>query len=92
MYSLGKSLVVNCQSDLLERIDTRFVIPLAPERDAPMAARRLNPVFDIAGERHVLVTQQAATVHRRELGEPLASLVHRSIDITDAIDVLLSGV
>jgi hypothetical protein len=38
------------------------------------------------------VTQQAAAVARTELGEVVASLADRSFEITDAVDVLISGV
>jgi len=85
-------LVVDCQSDLLNHIDSRFVVPLAPHEFAAIAARRLNPSFEIEGRTYILVTQQAASVPRGELGPPVASLADRSFEITDAIDVLISGV
>ena len=92
VHRLGDILVVDCQSDLLSHIDSRFVVPLAPERFGAIAARRLNPSFAIEGTTYVFVTQQAASVPRNALGEALASLADRSFEITDAIDVLLSGV
>ena len=92
VHRLDDALVVDCQSDLLSHIETRFVVPLAPERFGAMAARRLNPAFEIDGETYIFVTQQAASVPRSVLGEPIASLAHRSFEITDAIDVLLSGI
>jgi|SRR5690348_5438735 toxin CcdB len=92
VHRLGEGLVVDCQSDLLDHIDSRFVIPLALNQFAAIAARRLNPSFRIGSETYIMVTQQAASVRRGELGPAVASLADRSFEITDAIDVLLSGV
>ena len=92
VHRLGDGLVVDCQSDLLNHIDSRFVVPLAPHEFAAIAARRLNPSLEIEGQTCIMVTQQAASVPRGELGPAVASLADRSFEITDAIDVLLSGV
>jgi len=92
VHRLATGLVVDCQSDLLDVIDTRFVIPLAPELFSAIAARRLNPVFTVDGQRFVLVTQQAAAVPRSALGPPIASLADQAFAITGAIDLLIGGV
>lgn len=92
VHRLGATLVVDCQSDLLDVIATRLVIPLAPERFSTIVARRLNPSFTVEGERVILVTQQAAAVPRTALGPPLASLADQAFAITGAIDLLSGGV
>jgi len=92
VYRLGSGVVVDCQSDLLSHLNTRFVVPLIPRNRAPKPASRFNPVFSIHGEDHVMDTQFASTVERRELGAIVASLADRSFEITDALDVLISGV
>ena len=92
VHRLAEGLVIDCQSGLLNQIDSRFVVPLAPQEFAAIAARRLNPSFVIDGQTYVMVTQQAASIPRSELGPAVASLTGRSFEITDAIDVLLSGV
>lgn len=91
-YFGSGALVVDCQADLLAQLDSRFVAPLVPETNAPRVAARLNPIFDIDGKRYVLLTQAAAAVRARELGEVVASLADRSFDVTGALDVLISGV
>ncbi|MBT2133508.1 CcdB family protein [Croceibacterium sp. LX-88] len=88
----GKTLVLDCQSDLLDPIDSRFVVPLIPLKDAPQPARKLNPVFSIGGEDYVMLTQAASAVHRRELGETVGSLAEHHIEIVGALNVLISGV
>ena len=92
VHRLANGLVVDCQSDLLGHIDSRFVVPLASREYAAIAARRLNPRFTIAGEDYIMVTQQAASVPRSALGPAIASLADHRFEIIDAIDVLLSGV
>ena len=86
------ALVVDCQADLLAQLDSRFVAPLVAETDAPRVAARLNPIFEINGTRYVLLTQAAASVRNRELGEVVASLADRSFEVTGALDVLINGV
>jgi len=87
-----RRLVLDCQTDLLDHIDSRFVVPLIPRENAPPPARRLNPVFEIEGAEHVMLTQSAAAIPRRELGEKVASLADRDHEIINALDFLLTGV
>ena len=86
------NLVLDCQTDLLSHIDSRFVVPLVPRGEAPPPARPLNPVFEIAAGEYVMLTQSAAAVRRRDLGEQVASLADRHREITNALDFLLTGV
>jgi toxin CcdB len=92
VHRLGSGLVIDCQSDLLAHLNTRVVVPLIPRDQAPKPARRFNPVFSIDGAEHVLNTQFVSAVERRELGAVVASLADSSFVITDALDVLISGV
>jgi toxin CcdB len=87
----GPGFLLDCQADLLSGLNTRFVALLLPEAQAPKPAARLNPVFEIGGERVVMVTQFAAAVPVRELGEAVGSLVEREEDIVAALDMLISG-
>ena len=90
--SSGSPLVINCQADLLQHLNTRLVVPLMEMGQAPKAAHRLNPVFTIGGREHVMVTQFAAAVQLSELGDFVISLRDRSFDVVNALDVLISGV
>ena len=92
VHQLGNGLVIDCQSDLLKHIVTRFVVPLVPPRDAAVATHRLNPQFEIEDKDYILVTQAAATVERNQLGPVVTSLADHSYEITGAIDVLTGGV
>ncbi|MBU0501168.1 MAG: CcdB family protein [Gammaproteobacteria bacterium] len=85
----GYLLVV--QSGLLDHLNTRVVVPLLPVEQAPLPARILNPVFEIDGERLVMVTQFMAAVPVAILRKPVTTLEHRHTDIVAAIDLLMQG-
>lgn len=68
-----------------------MVAPLLPERSAPRPIGDLNPVVDIGGERHVLLTQALASVPRRELGPVLGQLAAERDAITRALNTLFVG-
>jgi toxin CcdB len=86
-------LVVNCQSDLLDHLPRRFVVPLLPEEDSGLrSVGRLTPVFEINGERLVLATVLAGSAPVKELGSPIASLADERDRIIAALDMLISGI
>ena len=65
---------------------------MLPAGAAPKPARGLNPLFEIGGRAHVMVTQFAAAVLVAELGEQVVSLADRDVEIGNALDLLTSGV
>ncbi|HEU4877285.1 MAG TPA: CcdB family protein [Sphingomicrobium sp.] len=91
VHRLGDTLVVDCQSDLLTQLDTRFVVPLIPRDRAPVPASRLNPLFAIGGEDHVMPPVRQRRSPPRPLA-PVTSLADRAFDLIDALDVLIGGV
>jgi len=84
--------VLDIQADLLDHLATRVVVPLLPEATLVRVLPSLNPVFEVLDMRLVMVTQAIATVPRRALGPPVASLDAQNDAIIRAIDTLLSGV
>ena len=86
----GGALLLDCQNDLLNHLETRLVIPLLPDRTA-RELPRLHPLFDIDGKSLILATQLAAAVDVKELGPRIASLAERRYEILNALDVLLTG-
>lgn len=83
--------LLDCQADLLTDLNTRLVVPLLPEASAPRPAGRLNPSFSVRGERVVMVTQFAAAIPVREMGEPVGSLLSEQDAIGNALDMLICG-
>lgn len=88
----GAGWLVDVQADLLRDLNTRVVVPLLPRANAPRPASRLNPVLGLNGVDHVLVTQFLSAVPASLLkGEPI-SLMAEAAAISNALDLLLTGV
>ena len=83
--------LLEVQSDLLESVNTRVVVPLALLSNRGQPARYLNPRFEIDGVQVVMVTEQIAGVPKRALGKKVVSLQVRRDQIMDALDFLFSG-
>ncbi len=88
----GSPLFLNCQSDLLDGLSTRLVVPLMAGDVGPSPALRLNPIFEVQGRLLTMYTQFASAVPVRELGPVVESLVREEYAIGRALDVLLGGV
>jgi len=80
------------QSDLLEPLATRVVVPLVRYSVMPRPARHLNPVFEVQGERVVMSTAELAGVPIQALGAKVAALPEHRDAIMRALDFLISGV
>ena len=83
--------VLDVQADLLSNLATRAVVPLLPEETAPKPISELNPMFEIGGKRHVMVTQAIASIPGRELKRAVGSLTEQHDIILRALDILLLG-
>jgi toxin CcdB len=88
----GLGYLLDCQADLLSHFDTRFVVPLIPVDQAPVPGGRLNPLFKIDGTLHSMVTQFAGSVPLQMLGRIEGSLEEEDFKISNALDMLLTGV
>ena len=82
--------LLDCQSDLLDEFETRLVVPLLPAERAKRATR-LHPLLEVEGAKYIMVTQLAAAVPKRFLGQPVASLADEHDTIMNALDMLLTG-
>lgn len=87
----SKSLLLDVQSDLLDHLNTRVVVPLMLESDAPIPANRLNPTFIINDVKYIMVTQFMATVPVSMLKNAVCDLTESSDEITNAVDFLTTG-
>lgn len=83
--------VLDVQADLLSHLATRTVVPLLREDRAPKPISELNPIFEIQGERHVMLTQAIASIPGRELRRVVASLAEERDRVVRALDILLTG-
>lgn len=92
LYPHEDGYIVDVQSDLLDHMATRIVVPLIPEESAPAAIASLNPCFEIGTGRYVLLTQSLAAVPKAMLGSSVGSLAAQEQAISRALDLLFYGV
>ncbi len=85
--------LLDVQSDLLDRLVTRVVVPLCkPELLKGKLAERLNPVFLVEGQKLAMLTPEMAGVSRKVLGGKIASLAEERRAIVAAIDMVITGI
>jgi len=84
---------VDVQSDLLNELNSRIVIPLSPHKTLNNTnAKKLCPVLEFENTFFVLLTHQMTSVPRAILKKKIASLEKDRYEILDAIDLLLTGI
>jgi len=85
--------LLDVQSDLLDGLDTRVVIPLRKLQTFPKVklSNRLTPVLTVQGEDLLLETPKMGAVPQRILKTPVASLTGEQAQITAALDFLFQG-
>lgn len=87
----GSGYVLDVQSNHLDELQTRVVVPLLPPAQVPRPVGELHPVFHIGGEPFVMATQLLGAIPRRELGRAVGTLEPHRDEITRALDLLLTG-
>ncbi|MDH4442786.1 MAG: CcdB family protein [Rhizobium sp.] len=85
------SLALDVQSNLLDALTTRVVVPLTPVGDVATLVPRLNPRLMVEGESFALLTQFITTVPASVVGPAIADLSARADEITAATDFLFQG-
>jgi len=84
--------VVDVQSDLINQLATRLVMPLTRvgvgEAKLPI---NLCPSVEIDGEPLTLLAHMAAPVAARLLRKPVGSLHYRASEVSAALDAVISG-
>lgn len=84
-------LLLAVQSDLLEGLRTRLVVPMFREAEFEGFLRNLHLRAVLTGESYVVATHLMAAIDRRQLGDRVGSLADRRFEIVAAIDFLLQG-
>lgn len=85
--------LLDVQSDLLDPLATRVVVPLCqPEVLKGRLAERLNPVFEVEGRKVVMLTPELAGVSRKILGDKIDNLSGERVAIIAALDLLIAGI
>jgi toxin CcdB len=85
--------LVDVQSDLLDDLRTRVVIPLAK---APALAKKpistLSPLVEVQGQKYVLLTPQLAGISRSDLGAEVTNITEQRNAVIAALDCLITGI
>ena len=83
-------LVVVIQSDFYDFIDTRVVIPVRPQ--SPRQLNEIvNPVFELGGRQYALLTERMGTIPKSALGRQRGNLKTHSLEVSRAVDRLMTG-
>lgn len=86
-------LLLDVQSDLLEPLSTRVVVPLSPVTTArTVTMKQLTPILTIDGKRYLMLTPQLAGISTRELGQSIGSVTAERATIIAALDFLITGI
>ena len=86
--------LLDVQTDLLQDLGTRVVIPLTPATVATrrIAVQTLTPVCTVEGKPYLLLTPQLASSSVQELGPPMGDLAHDRQTIMAALELLVTGI
>jgi toxin CcdB len=86
-------LLLDVQSDLLEPLATRVVVPMAPAGTAARSAMdTLTPTCRVDGKDYLLVTPQLAGISARDLGPAVGDLRRQRAVVMAALDMLFTGI
>ncbi|KLJ02322.1 CcdB family protein [Luteimonas sp. FCS-9] len=83
---------LNVQSDLIDTVESRVVVPLLPPEQAGPLLTRLMPALPVAGETMVMDTAQITSVPMQMLGPQVANLSSERLLIIEALDFLTHGI
>ena len=84
--------LLDVQSNLIEDLGTRVVVPLYPVSAMKgKIVRNLMPILEIDGKQFVMMTPQMAGIPKRALGASVADLSIKRSEIISAIDFLVLG-
>jgi toxin CcdB len=88
----GIPYVVVVQSDLLDALATRLVIPLALPDGDTRAPAALCPVIVVKGQRLHALAHYAAPLPARLLRRPVDNVAAQASALVAAMDAVLSGI
>jgi toxin CcdB len=91
VYRTDTGYAVDVQTDLLDGLTTRLMVPLLDPAVAPKAIGRLNPTLEIDGKPYRMMTQYMTATRANQLGRAVANLDDHYDQITSAVSMILNG-
>lgn len=83
--------LLDVQTDLLNDLTTRIVVPLYSASSMGKPAKHLNPQFSIKRSTVIMSTAELAGVAVKNLGDKVCSLKEQRNEIIAALDFLITG-
>jgi toxin CcdB len=83
---------VDVQTGLLNKLNSRVVIPVAAAQNVSLFPDNLCPIVEINNKKYALLTYQITTVSVSFLANREGSLLLNRDDIISALDFLLTGI
>lgn len=84
--------LLDVQTDLLDNLVTRVVVPLVAAAAMPTPGRHLNPAFSIGKNGVFMSTAEIAGVSVKSLGPKVCSIKEYRNEIVTALDFLITGI
>jgi len=84
--------LLDVQTDLLDSLATRVVVPLVAAAAMTTPGRHLNPAFSIGNSSVIMSTAEIAGVSIKSLGKKVCSLKVDRNEIVAALDFLITGI
>lgn len=84
-------LLLDVQSNRLDDILTRVIVPLVIKTPFLKPVPRLNPIFVIERDTYVMMPHYMTSIPRRDLHSVLTNLEHEQYRIKSALDMLFYG-
>lgn len=93
LHAATTPYLLDVQSDLLQGLDTRVVVPLRLRTSLPgmQLPADLMPMFVLEGRECAMETPKLAAVPARLLRTPVTNLSDRQLEIGSALDFLFHG-
>ena len=84
--------LLDVQSDIIDELHTRIVIPLYPLKKMTLApVKRLTPVLPVEGEDYLIMTHEMASIRLSQLGEAVMDARPWRQTIKNALDFIFDG-
>ena len=87
----GDVYLLDLQTDFLSHYNSRIVAPVVAEADYDGATAGLNPVIDVKGGAHVVLTHLLSAVPAQTLSNDLGDYSAQADQFTRALDLLFQG-
>lgn len=85
------SFLMDIQSDLLDGLPTRVVVPLVPPEEGNPPIKTLHPIVYVQGRAFVALVHLMAAISARSLGEIVDTARYQRDEIVRALDFLVTG-